>query len=313
MPPLNPTKAQINPKKKFGQNFLVNQPIRERVVTFMRQIVTDYSDLNILEIGPGQGDLTHYLAGFERSVVALEIDPEAMVFLTDKFKNEPNLKIIQADGLRAMEAQIQSSNSKIQSFQNQSRPSPVILGTKNQSGDESFSISQAFKHSILLANLPFNVGSRILVDLPVLAPNAPFCVILQKEVAQKTLKNKDFTLFGAWLNLFYECKILMDLPPQAFYPQPRVVSALLVGRPKLLQNSKFKTQNLENFQYRREALVVLKKLFANPRKTLASNLRNLGWSKERVDNFIRSHNLEPETRLNWNNYDIILELIQKSD
>lgn len=255
----------FNAKKKFGQNFLVNPKMQQKVVDCMGGIVDQSEAKIILEVGPGMGDLTQHIVNFGAELKAYEIDPEAVEYLKNRFSKE-SLSVVEEDFLAVL-----------------------------KKGE----LSEDF---VLLSNLPFNVGSRILVDLAVYYPQVYFAVILQKEVAQKTRKDKDFTFFGAWLNLFWDLKKQFNIAPGNFYPSPKVYSTMFVGRPK-------KQLKVKNYKLRIEMKETLKKLFANPKKTLSNNLKNLGWGKEEVKAFFTQNNLAQNLRLDWQNYEELLDLI----
>jgi len=93
-----------------------------------------------------------------------------------------------------------------------------------------------FQNFILFASLPYNVGSRILVEMALNYPDCPFCVIVQKEVAIKILPSSNLTFFGAFLGLFYDFEKVFDISGGSFSPAPKVTSSLLVGVPKLRKN-----------------------------------------------------------------------------
>jgi 16S rRNA (adenine1518-N6/adenine1519-N6)-dimethyltransferase len=262
---------QLEAKKKFGQNFLVDKNAQDRVKSAMKALVDQYDNRVILEIGPGQGDMTQHIVDFGRRVVALEIDPEAVEIVANRFVDRNNLTLIQTDATRS----ITGENDDLKSF-----------------GSDF----------ILLASLPYNVGSRILVDMGVSYPSVPFCVILQKEVIQKVVRRDSFTFFGAWLNLFWDLKNVLDLSPNVFSPKPKVYSGLMRGIPKADLPEIYQT-----VEKRKIAKETLKKLFANPSKTLSNNLKNLDWSNEQINLFLEKNHLDVKTRLGWENYQQILE------
>ncbi len=271
--------VQVQPKKKFGQNFLVDKQTKTKISLVVAKLLDLYPQANILEIGPGQGDLTELLLVFERPTLSLEIDPEAKLFLDEKFNLRPNLQIYLGDALG-------------------------ILSDVVESGMVSEELSFLNSDFALISSLPYNVGSRILVEFSQWRPELPWLVIIQREVAKKVFVSNRFNLFGAWLNLFYSFKEEATLPPHVFYPQPKVYSSLLMGLPKELQYNWLATK----FQ-RQAALQVLKKIFANPKKTLFNNLANLDWSKNKSQEFFSFYQLELSLRLSWTNYTKILEQI----
>lgn len=205
-----------------------------------------------------------------------------------------------------------------------------------------------FLDFVLFASLPYNVGSRILVEMCLNYPNCPFCVIIQKEVASKILLTSNLTFFGAFLSLFYDFEKIFDILGGSFQPVPKVTSSLLVAKPKY-QNNPLKTEKitepkilnsnqqflttfqaekdnlssnsksnshdsnkdlqnnliLPNAKNRQEICQILKKLFGMPSKTLANNLKSLGWEKTKIDYFVALNNYQ-NVRLTWQNYEQIV-------
>ncbi len=276
----------------------------------MKNLVDEYSALPIVEIGPGQGDLTQHFIHFGRPITAIEIDPDSVGYLKEKFGNQKHLEIVQGDALKLLESKIPPHSEIIV---NSSKNASVNYPQKNLEN----------KEFILLANLPFNVGSRILVDLPICYPQAPLAVILQKEVAEKTRQDKDLTFFGAWLNLFWDLKVEFDIAPGNFYPPPKVYSSLLVGRPKFgntnskteLSSSCFQGDSRQNparvLNYEppshlstpqecQKTRELLKTLFGKPRKTIGNNLKGSNFEN-------LASKIDPNERLTWANYQKILQ------
>ena len=216
--------------------------------------------LPLVEIGPGVGDLTQFLV--EDDPLLIEIDPRASRILSRRF---PSLTIRTTDALEDVESQAEY-------------------------------LPEQF---YLFSNLPYNVGSRILVALGTRYPAAPFTVILQQEVVFKTRQEPgNFTLFGAWINFVWDTRIPFRITKGNFTPAPRVDSAMLQGTPRDHAGT-----NLPR------AFATLKALFVHPKKTLANNLKNLDWTPEQIRHFHARHDLPPSTRLNWDNYHDLLHQI----
>ncbi len=253
-------KVYIQPKKKLSQNFLVNQQMQLKIANKMRDFAKKYSPDFILEIGPGQGDLTQYFVDLDKKLVLVEIDHHAITFLKQRFSDTKNIEIFNEDGL-------------------------------------DFIFQKKLPNFVLLSNLPFNCGSRILVDLAVYYPNSPFAVILQKEVAQKIRLDKPITFFGAWLNLFWEIKIENDISPGNFYPSPKVYSTLITAKPKLVPKFLKIQENRQNAKH------ILKSLFAKPRKTIVNNLKETEFAFTSLQ--------FADQRLSWQNYIQVLEVLMR--
>lgn len=254
-------------KKKFGQHFLVNTKLQERVILELKNTLNS-NIKKIIEIGPGRGDLTQHLSEFSQKIELLEIDEEAVETLTQKFSENSNIEIHLLDALEILEE-----------------------------GDKNNFFSQ---DSLLFSNLPFNVGSRILVSLAIQQPAIPFVLIFQKEVADKFNPKNKMTFLGAWINLFWQVKQVFLISKGNFSPPPKVMSALITGEPKF-------PNWLEDFQSRLNAKNTLKSLFAQPKKTVQNNLKNAGWSELDIQTFFEKNNYPSNMRLNWSNYQEILK------
>lgn len=265
----------IQAKKHFSQNFLVDIKAQERVAKGMKE-VCDINNWPIIEIGPGQGDVTKRAVGWGKKLTAIEIDLEAIEYLTKEIK-ESNFELIHGDAMKLFE-DLEANNLPL--------------------------------NFTLISSLPYHIGSRILVDLAINCPHVNFGVIHQKEVIIKTQSNPNLeqklTFFGAWLNLFWGCKYCFDLPPHCFNPKPKVHSAFLQG-------VSLKSQNLEwlnTDQKRLDAKNILKLIFSNPKKTLINNLKNLNWPQDKILDFVKENcNNDLNTRLTWGNYKKVLEAI----
>jgi 16S rRNA (adenine1518-N6/adenine1519-N6)-dimethyltransferase len=255
--------VKFNHKKSLSQNFLTSKGMQEKIIKTLRNHMDSY-ELPLVEIGPGVGDLTQYFV--DLNPLLLEIDSNACKVLQEKFTE---LKICQVDALEVVETR-----------------KPAVL-------PENF---------YLFSNLPYHVGSRILMALGMNYPSTPFTVILQAEVAYKASPERSLTFMGAWLNYIWDLQVKFKISKGNFTPTPRVESALLQGTPREINqidlHLKFK---------------ILKSLFAFPNKTLSNNLRGLGWSVEQIAVFHDSYSIAITTRLTWGNYGNILESVYSYD
>ncbi len=254
-------------KKKFGQNFLVNKGMQTKITNkFIELVNTLDSTTQVIEIGPGRGDLSKYLLGFGDRLTMIEIDPESIEYI-EKTLDLGDSKIILGDAYDQL------------SIQNNIYPTEFAL----------------------FSNLPFNVGSRIMVDLAIYRPNTYFGVILQKEVASKIKKSTNITFFGAWLNLFWDLKVCFDVSKGNFSPSPRVTSSYIQGIP---------TGFLTDLSRSLLAKDILKSLFAMPNKTISNNLKKYGMNSQEISKFFTDNKLDKNTRLEWGNYkEILVKLI----
>jgi 16S rRNA (adenine1518-N6/adenine1519-N6)-dimethyltransferase len=268
--------TNVTPKRSLGQNFLANPGMQKKVVDKMNELINLFPNNKILEIGPGTGFLTKHLVKFQKPILAMEIDGRAVEVLRAEFSGEPLLQIVEQDALD----QVNTGSEILQNFQ------PFTL----------------------LSNLPFNVGSRILVDLAINFSTTNFSVILQKEVAQK-LVTKDITFFGAWCRLFWDCKLDFSIAKNNFSPAPKVDAALVTAINLLKENTPEKWLYNLNLEEKKILCESLKKLFVHPRKSLKNNLLNLGWSKLEIDQFMTEAKLAENARLDFANYKNIIKSV----
>jgi 16S rRNA (adenine1518-N6/adenine1519-N6)-dimethyltransferase len=257
----------VTPKKKFGQNFLTNIAVKQKVFGSIDTFTDQFPERALLEIGPGQGDLTGHILSLGRKTDILEIDEQALEVVTQQFGENHHATFHLIDALEEV-----------------SNPKSTLFSKK----------------TILISNLPFNVGSRILVELGVSFPHMPFLVILQKEVAIKLFPEKsDFTIFGAWIRLWWNVEYIMTISRGSFTPVPNVDCGCVIGKPK--ENLILKGKPHEKL------LDILKKLNSMPNKTVANNLSKHFMTKSEAARFLGKYNLTPTTRLTWENYELILK------
>jgi 16S rRNA (adenine1518-N6/adenine1519-N6)-dimethyltransferase len=262
----------LRTKKSLSQNWLVNASIKSRVIDSVINQVKQYPNNRLLEIGIGRGDLTeHLLNQGNGSLLALELDTESIGFVKKQewFKKDL-IEIIHTDALKLI--------------------ADLELPDNNYT---------------LYSSLPYNVGSRILVELGQNYPQTPFTVIVQKEVAQKTnLKKGKLTFFGVWLNLFWDIKTVFNISPGNFQPIPKVTSTLIQATPKTKLPNWLQTQ-----EQRQIARKIVHNLMIDSKKTLSNNLINLGYTKTEIFDLLKVLKLDEKVRLTSDNHLQILEYI----
>ncbi|MBQ2431405.1 MAG: 16S rRNA (adenine(1518)-N(6)/adenine(1519)-N(6))-dimethyltransferase RsmA [Campylobacter sp.] len=252
----------IKAKKEFGQNFLKDSVILDKIV---QAIPNDTS--NIVEIGPGLGDLTLRLLKISK-VKSYEIDRDLEKILTAKFADElenGRFELVFGDALEIW-----------------------------QNGGLSE------KKYFLAANLPYYVATNLILRAIDDDNCLGFVVMVQKEVALKfcaTSKNSEFGAISVLANLFGVCEFLFEVPPLAFEPPPKVTSAVmrLVKNEFLSEHKKF--ANLDEYA---EFKGFLRICFSAPRKTLFKNLSskfdknllNEIFANLQISQTIRSHELD---------------------
>ncbi|MBR2221737.1 MAG: 16S rRNA (adenine(1518)-N(6)/adenine(1519)-N(6))-dimethyltransferase RsmA [Campylobacter sp.] len=181
----------IRAKKKFGQNFLIDESIKRQII---QAIPNDLE--RIVEIGPGLGDLTQKLIQLSGKIECFEIDSELYEILLDKFASEileQKLKITNADAL--------------------------------ESWDEI-----ARQEYFLVANLPYYVATNMILKALSDSKCKGLVVMIQKEVALKFSAqpgDSEFSALAILAGVRGDVELLFDVPATAFNPQPKVVSAVI--------------------------------------------------------------------------------------
>jgi 16S rRNA (adenine1518-N6/adenine1519-N6)-dimethyltransferase len=227
-------------RKRWGQNFLASPRTAERIVDAARVGEDDV----VLEIGPGDGALTRPLSARARLVVAVEIDPMRAAALVEEFGGGERVRVFSGDVMK--------------------RPFRQWLSSAGHDGP-----------AVLVANLPYNVATRILmaaIEDPETIRRAVATV--QREVARRFLARpgqEDYGYLSVRAAAWATGRILFDLPPAAFRPRPKVVSSVLELVPRA---------GLESPELLRRALCLASLGFNARRKTLPNALQSAG---QRVD------------------------------
>lgn len=218
----------LAPAKRFGQNFLINPGA---VRTLVETATAGRPD-TIWEIGPGIGTLTERLVGSGAKVTAFEIDAGFVELLRDRFAGLPGLRLIPGDFLETWRSVLSSSG-----------PPAVIVG-----------------------NLPYNVASRIVIELFVAALPSKLVVTVQREVAARmnaSPSDADYSSYSIVCRTGFHIHVLGHLKPGSFYPRPRVASSML----ELVPRREAAPTDREFF------MGFCRCLFAARRKTVGNNLR----------------------------------------
>jgi 16S rRNA (adenine1518-N6/adenine1519-N6)-dimethyltransferase len=184
-------------KKKFGQNFLIDTTVLDRIIQSMPN-----NNNYIVEIGPGLGDLTEKLVKY-KDMTAYEVDTDLIGILKSKFAiqlNEEKLKLIHTDVLEAWDKQGSLHNGKYD----------------------------------LIANLPYYIATNIILRAFEDKNCEHIIVMVQKEVAQKftaRVNEKEYSSLAIITEtLGVDSRILFDVPPESFNPPPKVMSSILYIR-----------------------------------------------------------------------------------
>jgi len=216
------------PKKRLGQHFLVDSNILNKVVWTAQVGKEDV----VLEVGPGLGEMTIALARQAKKVIAIEIDPKLVAILNEKVKNYSNVEVVKSDILKV----------DFKSFlKKEGHPIKVV------------------------ANLPYQVSTPLLFRfIESKETFSTFTLMLQKEVAERMVAHpggKEYGPLSIFIQMFSDVSIRFFIKPSAFFPPPKVESAVvqMVWKEKPiieLQNEEwFKKVVRGCFSYRRKTLV----------------------------------------------------------
>jgi len=224
-------------KKSLGQNFLTNPQILTRIVA-----AGDVSpDDDVIEIGPGIGALTQYLAEAAHQVLALEIDPRLIPVLADTLAGYPNTTVVEADVLKA--------------------DLPTLIA-------DHFDGEHQLK---VVANLPYYITTPILMHL--MQTGVAFerlVVMMQKEVAARLVaqpNSKDYGSLSIAIQQTMDVEIAFEVNRNAFVPAPNVDSAII----KLSRRQTPRAAVTDQAAFDR----LVRGSFMSRRKTLWNNLVNL--------------------------------------
>lgn len=259
----------IKPKKSLGQNFLINEGSYSKIVSTLELRPGD----TVIEVGPGLGMLTQFLAETGADVTAIEKDHRLMEFLKQKFKNQKNVTIVEDDILEF-------------------NPSNHLPQTTNYK---------------LVGNIPYYLTSYLLRTIFEKWPPPKIIVLmLQKEVAQRVCaKPPKMNLLAVSVQYYAQPKIQSYVSSGSFYPPPEVDSAIIK-----LETRDQKTKNTpDNTKFFR----IVKSGFAKKRKQLSNNLSGeLKLEKRLVEEKLNSIGIDPKRRAEtltieeWQNITTIL-------
>ncbi|SFU62500.1 16S rRNA (adenine(1518)-N(6)/adenine(1519)-N(6))-dimethyltransferase RsmA [Butyrivibrio sp. INlla21] len=254
------SKYNMSAKKKFGQNFLIDANVLSGIVDASGVTKDDC----VLEIGPGIGSLTQYLAESAKRVVAVEIDKSLIPVLGDTLSEYDNVTVINEDILKV-------DIDKIIKEYNDNKKIKVV------------------------ANLPYYITTPIIMKLfESGAPIESVTVMVQKEVADRMSMgpgNKDYGSLSLAVGFYASAELVMDVPPSSFIPQPGVGSAVVH-----LKRFDKPAVEVKDEKYMFE---IIRTSFNQRRKTLSNSLSNnpaLKVSREKVVEALVSMGLNEKIR-----------------
>lgn len=233
-------------QKKFGQNFLIDQGIVEKIVREAGVTKDDF----VLEIGPGIGTMTQILCENAREVAAVEIDRKLIPILNDTLSEYDNVTIINDDILKV-------DINKLAEEKNGGRPIKVV------------------------ANLPYYITTPIIMGLfESHVPLDSITIMVQKEVADRMQTgpgSKDYGALSLAVQFYAKPEIVVNVPPECFMPRPNVGSAVIRLKRHETRPVDVKDEKLMFW--------IIRASFNQRRKTLANGLNNspeIGYTKEQI-------------------------------
>ncbi len=244
--------------KSMGQNFLIQEWVPKRIL-----LAADISrEFGVLEIGPGIGVLTQELCQAAGKVVAVELDRSLLPVLKETLSEFNNLEIVNGDIMKM--------------------PLPQILDEKL--GDLRLAAC---------ANLPYNITTPVLRLLLEAERFEQITVMIQKEVAQRICARPGTPEYGAFTvfaEYYASPSICFDVPPDCFYPRPKVTSTVISLRKKARDITK---------EDREFLFSVTRAAFSQRRKTLVNGLTSLfagKLSKEQLQEIVTICGFDPLIR-----------------
>ncbi len=257
------SQAGSEPRHRFGQNFMIDQNL-VRVVADAGMI--EAGEL-VIEVGPGTGTLTEEILSRGADLLAVEIDRDLARVLRERYANEPRVRLIEGD---------------------------VLAGKHALNKELAEAIAEAQSRGVrikLVANLPYNVASPLVIELLIAGVDL-LAFTVQKEVADRLRAREGTDAYGplsVMVQMLAKVELLRTLPPQAFWPAPKIDSGLV----RLTRDDRLGVKANEFSRF-------VQTVFSFRRKTLKKALTQGGLDAAKmlaatgVDGTIRPEVLSPE-------------------
>ncbi|MCE2464206.1 MAG: ribosomal RNA small subunit methyltransferase A [Dehalococcoidia bacterium] len=246
--------ARPSTRKALGQHYLTDKGTIQQILSTSQLNPHD----TVLEVGPGLGAVTFPLVQSAQSVVAIEIDPRLAASLPGRLGNPPNLRVINADARDVELTNVLEENANYK----------------------------------LVANLPYYAASPILRRFLETVTHRPalIVVMVQREVARSmAAEDGRMSLLAVGIQVYGIPSIICDVPPEAFYPPPKVTSTVVKIVPR--HRMAIEVENTEGF------FNVVRAGFFAPRKQIRNSLGlGLSMSTEQVGHLLESAKLDPKLR-----------------
>lgn len=245
-------KYNLYTKKNYGQNFLVESQIVDKIA--QNAVISE--NTTVIEIGPGIGALTQFLANYAKKVIAFEIDERLIPVLADTLSDKDNVEVIHDDFLQANFEEILKDEEEI----------------------------------VVAANLPYYITTPILFkifesDLPI----KQITVMMQKEVADRFSANvneKDYNALSIIAQYNYDIKTIMKISKHVFQPKPNVDSAVV--------RFQYRPSNLVSDE--QKFFTMVKACFKQRRKTILNNYGEYLHDKDKARKYLELADIPEQRR-----------------
>ncbi len=243
-------------RKRFGQNFLHDQGIIDNII----RAVNAKASQNLVEIGPGQGAITSALLASGAPLNAIELDRDLVSILQQRFSDQPNFTLHQADALRFDFGKLHQGSGQLR----------------------------------IIGNLPYNISTPLIFHLLSQQQSTPGLIqdmhfMLQLEVVNRLAAppgNKTYGRLSIMTQYYCQVESLFEVPPEAFNPRPKVTSAIVRLTPH--QKIAHPANNVSTLQS------LLRAAFNQRRKTLRNSLKEF-ISKQAMETLDIDLGKRPET------------------
>jgi len=245
--------VNTEPRHRFGQNFMIDQNL-VRLIADAGSIVEND---RIIEVGPGTGTLTDEILSRGPHVTAVEIDRDLAKLLRERFASNERFELIEGDALDG----------------------------KHALHPELMRVAQANQSVKLIANLPYNIASPLIIELLILGVEL-LVFTVQKEVADRlraTEKDEAYGPLSVVASMLAKVEVLRTLPPQAFWPAPRIDSALV----RMTRDNRLGSRADEFSRF-------VHRIFNYRRKTLRKAMSEAGFDPAILESFSIDPQLRPE-------------------
>lgn len=250
--------ADTQPRHRFGQNFMIDQNLVKLIADSGLVIPGQI----VIEVGPGTGTLTDELLARGATVLAVEIDRDLAALLRSRYAIEPRFQLIEGDALAGKHAVHPELATAVTAATTAGNPVKLI------------------------ANLPYNIASPLIIEL-LIAGVGLLSFTVQKEVADRlkaAAGSDDYGPLSVAAQMLGKIEVLRVLPPSAFYPPPKIDSALV----RITRADRLGTRAAEFSRF-------VQAIFSSRRKTMRKALSLAGYPYSALATVGIDDNLRPET------------------